>query len=302
MSKAREAISKQLIDTVKQAIDNGDKLPWQKPWTPIVPMNMNTLRPYNGFNRVWLQWLSSIKGFKSPYWLTPKQAMKAGGNFKGEKTTIVVYWKKTYQGVKDSELSDEEKRSKERNGEIFMYPIYHRVLNADQVSGIDVPKAVEKQAVGIENADKVFDAMPNPPVYVEAAGSRCYYTPRIDTVTMCLPEQFDTMEAYYAVKAHEYVHSTGHESRLNRPEITNLANNGMEPYSREELVAELGAAMLCAEIGIEPNVNNSTAYLQSWLKSLENDPMMLVVASNRADKAVSYILGEADTKEEKKAA
>jgi antirestriction protein ArdC len=297
--KSADAIGKILLDAIKE----NKVLPWQKPWTGVIPANYNSKRAYRGFNRVWLSYFAAVKGYSSPYWMTPKQAMAAGGNIKGEKTTIIVYWMERFAGHGDGrKLSDEQKAELRRQGKNWMSPIYHRVLNLDQVKGVDLPVPATKTVDPIERAEAVFANMPNPPAYVEAAGDRCFYTPALDQVTMCRKEQFRSIEDYYSTKAHEYIHSTGHSSRLNREGVADMDTFGSRKYSKEELVAEIGAAMLCGEIGIDPIIDNSVAYLQSWIKKLEDAPLELVKACTKAQKAVEYILDEANETEATEAA
>jgi antirestriction protein ArdC len=104
-------------------------------------------------------------------------------------------------------------------------------------------------------------------------------------------ERFDHPEAYYATLFHELVHSTGHESRLGRPGITESIEFGKRTYSKEELVAEMGATFLCGQTGIENAViNNSASYIASWLRRLQNDPRLVVQAAAQSQKAADYIL------------
>jgi antirestriction protein ArdC len=110
----------------------------------------------------------------------------------------------------------------------------------------------------------------------------------MDEVRLPKPEQFDTGDAYYATAFHEFVHSTGHESRLNRLDSTTF---GSEPYAQEELVAEIGASMLCAFTGIEPKVEASAAYIGTWLRVLRDDKRFIVQAAAKAQKATDLILG-----------
>ena len=114
-----------------------------------------------------------------------------------------------------------------------------------------------------------------------------------DTVVVPMPEQFEHLESYYSTAFHELTHSTGAENRLNRLKTGASAAFGGEDYSKEELVAELGAAMLTHHCGLESekSFKNSAAYLQSWLAALKNDKSMIVSAASRAEKAVNYILG-----------
>ena len=114
--------------------------------------------------------------------------------------------------------------------------------------------------------------------------------PKEDLVNLPPIETFKTTEGYVATKFHEYAHSTGHESRLNRPGIMAVAAFGGEDYSFEELVAELTSAYLCARNGIDNTLENSSAYIQHWLKALRDDKTMLMKASGKAMAAVEYIL------------
>jgi antirestriction protein ArdC len=131
--------------------------------------------------------------------------------------------------------------------------------------------------------------MTNPPTYRES-GTAAYYVPKEDLVNLPPIETFKTTEGFVATKFHEYGHSTGHESRLNRPGIMAVAAFGGEEYSFEELVAELTSAYLCAKNGIDNTLENSSAYIQNWLKALSDDKTMLMKASGKAVAAVEYIL------------
>ena len=122
---------------------------------------------------------------------------------------------------------------------------------------------------------------------------RAYYSPSKDCVIVPMLTQYAIAEEYYSTTFHELTHSTLHETRLNRKSEQKLAAFGSEDYSREELVAEMGSAMLCAtaKIDSEKAFKNSVAYIQSWLKALKNDKKMIVWAAARAEKAAKYILG-----------
>ena len=113
----------------------------------------------------------------------------------------------------------------------------------------------------------------------------------VDIVAMPDRARFDTEAGYYATLFHELTHATGHASRLNRPTLTESAGFGSNPYGREELVAELGAAFLCGHAGIENTIQNSAAYLQNWLEALQNDNKLIVQAAAQAQKASDFILG-----------
>ena len=128
----------------------------------------------------------------------------------------------------------------------------------------------------------------------DAPSNRAFYSPSADAVVVPMISQYEDVEEYYSTTFHELVHSTMHESRCDRKEENRLASFGSADYSREELVAELGSAMLCNVAGLdsEKAFKNSVAYIQSWLRALKNDNKMIVWASSRAEKASKYILNQ----------
>lgn len=124
------------------------------------------------------------------------------------------------------------------------------------------------------------------------------YNPMMDIIKVPPREDFSNIPEYYSTLFHEMVHSTGHSDRLDRDEVANVNRFGSEPYSREELVAEIGAAMLCGFAGIDNStIDNSVAYINSWLKRLKNDKRLVVYAAARAQRAVDYIMGVEDEKD-----
>ena len=124
--------------------------------------------------------------------------------------------------------------------------------------------------------------------------ARAWYRPSTDTVGMPSRNAFDSTEAYYSTLFHELTHSTGHPSRVGRERIEDIAAFGSESYSKEELIAEMGAAMLSGITGISPpTIPNSAAYLQGWINRLRGDSKLLVSAASQAQKAADYILGGA---------
>ena len=127
---------------------------------------------------------------------------------------------------------------------------------------------------------------------IRHSGDRAYYSLMSDQVTMPAKNLFVNDEAYYTTLFHELAHSTGHEKRLNRKELLEHDGFGGENYSKEELTAEFAAAFLSGITGIQPaTINNSTAYIQGWLKSLKDDKKLLLTAANQAQKASDFILG-----------
>lgn len=258
-------------------LDQGE-IPWLKPWVASGAAIKHTSgEPYSLLNQMLLG--------RAGEWLTYKQATDEGGKVrKGEKSRIVVFWKWVEQ--KDEETGEEIK---------VPFLRYYNVFHIDQCEGIKA-KHTEKPCVvqPQEKAEAVVQG------YVKRSGvhfshqdgDRAYYHPSTDRVVIPLMDQFKEVAEYYSTVFHELTHSTGHEKRLNR--LAKLAAFGSEEYSREELVAEIGAAALNSQCGLETaeSFRNSAAYVQNWIKALKNDKRMIVSASGRADRAVRLILGE----------
>lgn len=270
-----------VTDRIIEQLESGT-VPWAKPWRSVGghgPTSMQTGRPYQGINvlMLWLQ--SHSKGYTSPYWVTFKQAKERGGSVrKGEKATPIVFWRFI---------------EKQEHGETKRIPFlrYYSVFNTEQCDGIEIPEVEPlPERDRIAAAEALQASMPHRPE-VKHGGDRAYYSPTLDYVQVPLMGQFVSSEAYYQTLFHELVHSTGHESRLGR-KLDGWQPFGSESYSREELVAEMGAAFLCAEAGIEPDVPQSAAYIESWLKALKGDKKLIVTAASQAAKAAAYIVGE----------
>jgi antirestriction protein ArdC len=266
-------------------------VPWRRPWTSTgLPRNLVSKKPYRGINH----FLLSASKFVSPFWLTMRQANQLGGSIrKGEESTIVTFWK-----IDDAEQSDTEdfdaEPKEEKNRRRFVLRFY-RVWNLEQC---DLPQAVlDKlpkieihQHDPIETVEKIIAGMPKPPEIVRA-GSEAYYSPITDRVTLPPRELFESAAEDAATTLHELSHSTGHEKRLGREGITEVAPFGSAVYSREELVAELSAAFLCGETGISNAViHNQAAYVAGWLQRLRDDRRLIVQAAAQAQKASDYIL------------
>ncbi len=272
-----------VTDRVIALLERG-VVPWRRPWAgaDVQPQNLVSRRPYRGVN----PFLLACTGFASPYWVTFKQAKALGGSVrKGEKSTPVIFWKRWRTERIDSETGDRES---------VEIPIlrYYNVFNAEQCDGISVPELPKVHDFQpIERCESIVPGMANPP-RIEHREARAYYRPTIDTINMPRPELFIGPEAYYGTLYHELSHSTGHSSRLNRQGIASLAAFGSADYSREELIAEMGAAFLCGHCGIESvTLDNSAAYLAGWLRRMREDHRLIVTAAAAAQRAADYILG-----------
>ena len=269
-----EIITEQIIEKL-----NKGEIPWHKPWVGAdAPKNLVSKKEYRGIN----PFLLGCQRYSSPYWLSYKQCQNLGGHVrKGEKSTIVVFWKQVK--IKDKDTDDDKTIPMLR---------YYRVFNADQceLPAGKVPMSdVNPDFQPIAACEKVTTDMQNKPT-IEHRESRAYYRPSTDSVNMPKKETFVNEEFYYSVLFHELGHSTGHKSRLDRKEFSE-GQFGSETYSKEELVAEMTAAFLCGYCQIEnKTIDNSAAYIKSWLGKLKNDSKLVVLAAAAAQKAADYIL------------
>ncbi len=215
------------------------------------PRNFVSRKPYRGINF----FLLNAARFPIPYWLTFKQAQDLDARVKkGEKAFPVVFWK----------IFEEEE-----NGETKKIPFlrYHSVFNVAQCEGITLPDSPKTAGEfhPIEKCEAVVAGMPRSPVIVHGGGCAAYL-PREDKVTMPDGNVFETPHAYYGTLFHELTHSTGHVSRLNRKEVTDPIQFGSNPYSREELVAEMGAAFSLAIVRSTtlPSTNQPVTFRTGW--------------------------------------
>ena len=272
--KIYKMVTDKVLEGIEKAISDGGKLPWQKPWNCLMPQNMVTKKAYRGIN----VWLLSFLPYSSPFYLSYKQVKAKGGNIKkGEEGNVVIFWK--WIKVIDKDTNEEKK---------IPFLRYYKVWNIEQTEGIKAPKIETIDFQPIEEAQKIIDNMPNRPK-IENGMKACYY-PAFDSVHMPARNTFHNEESYYSVLYHELAHSTGHASRLNRDGVTNFDMFGSHQYSKEELVAEMSATFLCATCGIQPDFDNSVAYLHGWLTKLKSDPKLLIKAGGEAQKACDYIL------------
>jgi antirestriction protein ArdC len=252
------------------------EVPWRKPWRTLPPANLISKKPYRGIN----VFLLALQGYGSQFWLTFNQAKQLGGNVrKGEHGTKIVFWKfDTYEkAAADGEIEERK----------FAFLRYFTVFNLEQTEGLKALLELPP-AFPIESAESIVRAMPNPPAFEQ--DSRASYIPSLDVVTMPSRTAFTSQEEFYSTLFHELTHATGHAKRLARDGFDTPQQFGSESYSREELVAEMGAAMLCGLAGIEQNtLANSAAYLKAWIARLRADSKLVISAASAAQKAADYI-------------
>jgi antirestriction protein ArdC len=218
-------------------------VPWRRPWSAKLPVNLISQKEYRGLNVLTL----GSQGYPSRFWLTFNQATKLGGRIRrGEHASPVIYWN----------IGEEREYTTRDGGTRVSRPFllrYSNVFNLSQTEGIDLPEsALGMPSIGL----------------------------------------FRSSEEYYSTLFHELTHSTGHKSRVGREGFEPIHSFGSESYSKEELVAEVGAAMLCGVTGIENRtIENSAAYLRTWIERLKSDSRMIVTAASAAQMAADYILG-----------
>jgi len=259
-------------------------VPWQKPWFGV--QNMVSRKQYRGINAL----LLGSTDYKSQFWVSFKQALDLGGHIKkGEKSTPVIYYKLF---EKRDEAGNVMIR---RDGREARIPFirWANVFNLDQTEGITPPAITTGQSAG-QPREKATEIVANAKLCpIHHAGFAALYSPKDDVIRMPSPSSFRSLEDYHLTLFHEMTHATGHSSRLDREGITQPAKFGSERYSKEELIAELGAAFLSNEAGILTNLQfeNSSAYLSSWIQKFQNDPRMIVSAASQAQRGADFVLG-----------
>lgn len=317
-TKSKRDLYQEVADKIVAKLDEG-VIPWRRPFAGYgenkLPRNYNSNRPYRGIN----VFLLAFAGYGSPYWLTfegaklaayeqaeraagrkPAKLDKAelrklgasvGGVRKGEKSTMIVFWKRLRVDAKPGEQAD-------KNGKkTVMLLRYFNVFNVEQCDGVDPTRGAGEQPQADEGFDPIVEAETTLAGYFDRAdapefqvrGNVACYDILNDVVTVPEPARFDVREEYYSAAFHEAVHSTGAASRLARKGI--VGQRSTESYADEELCAEMGAAMLCAVSGIAPaTVANSAAYIDHWRRKISEDPKIVVMAGARAQRAADHIL------------
>lgn len=269
---AYDRISDRIVTLLNQGT-----VPWHKPWQAKTewPRNYVSQKPYRGINVFLLHAMS----YESPAWLTFRQATQLGGNVrKGEKSCPVVFWKP---------MKIEDQQSGEAK-QIPLLRLYH-VFNAAQCDGLPDAAPVADIQVAVKPAEMVA-RMTQPPA-IKHGMTAAFYSPHEDCVGMPLRERFDTEDDYYSTLFHELVHATGHEKRLHRASLAESNGFGSDPYCREELIAEMGAAFLCGQVEIvERTIDRSAAYIKGWLDRVRQDASLIVQAAAQAQKAADFIL------------
>lgn len=279
-----ETITANIINAIEQGAGEF-RMPWHRASTASgVPCNAVTGAQYKGSNVLILWVTARAKGYDSDKWATFKQWQSIGAQVrKGEKSATGIYFN----------MMEREDETGEAKAIPFARPFH--LFNAAQVDGYTSEQAAPRQDLTetIRNADEVIAATG---AKITHSGDRAFYRPSTDEIYMPPRDAFigtatsTATEAYYSTALHELAHWTGHQSRLAR-DFTRSKRFGDQAYAGEELVAELGAAFLCAQLGItnEPRADHAQ-YLAHWLKVLKADSRAIVRAASDAQKAADFIL------------
>jgi antirestriction protein ArdC len=275
-------ITNQIIAAIEAGAD-AFQMPWHFDGASARPVNATTGKAYRGANVLALWCAASDAGYSSDQWATYKQWSEKGAQVrKGEKSSSIVFWK----SLEGQESADAQPEGDEGNGagsRRFVARSYN-VFNAEQIEGYQAPVRPQRPDVTrLDHADSFFNALG---ADIRHGGGRAYYRPATDHIQMPPFEAFRNTVAYYSTLSHEVTHWTGAKTRLERDLNGRFGN---EAYAAEELIAELGAAFLCADLGLanEPRPDHA-AYVANWLQVLKNDKRAIFTAAAKAQQAVDF--------------
>ena len=294
-SKRRD-IAQEITDRIIERIEVSDGvLPWRKPWKSraIAHPCRHEGIGYRGINHLILSLEAFARGFTSPYWMTFRQSKEYGGAvIKGQKASHVVYF-----GTVDKRDGDgggnEGKANAGDGGDAGVYRFLkgYAVFNASQIEGLPdrFYPSEEELDTGSRPIPELEAFFAKLPVAVVNGGERACYREITDDILMPDISRFDDPERYYATLAHEHVHSCGIKDRLGRDCFMQY-HADIKARAEEELVAELGAAFISAELGLTPDhLDDHAAYLSSWLKSLKSDKRYIFRAAADAQRAADWV-------------
>jgi hypothetical protein len=277
---------KTITDAIVEALEKGAanfEMPWHQNFES--PVNASTGKFYRGLNVVALWAAAYVKNYSTPYWATFKQWQELGANVKkGEKSTLGMYFSTIDKVVTDASGNHEV------DSYFLVKPFF--LFNADQVEGWEKPAApLLNEAKTLAHVDAfVKQTLAD----IRSIDDRAYYSPLLDFINMPAKKLFKktktstATEAYYATMLHELVHWTGAKKRLDRLPL--MARQGGEEYAFEELVAELGSAFLCAELGVSNEFRQDHAnYIGHWIKVLKNDKRAIFKAAKLGQQATNYL-------------
>lgn len=269
-------------ERVIEKLENGC-VPWRQPWSGCgIPRNIISQKAYRGINLI----LLSMLGYERNIFLTYRQAKDLGANIKkGEHSHMVVFWNYIKQQPDNEDTAQPKQQPKRK-------PLlrYYHVFNIEQCENIPPQYQIHRDVCyPIPTCESILTLMPQRPTIFHKA-DYAFYSPVGDYIGIPPQRSFRSPAAYYSTLFHELVHSTGHVSRLNRPDLMEMAAFGSEVYSKEELVAEIGACYLQSLTAITSEFEQSAGYIQHWISKLRNDKRLIFSAAAHAQKAVDFIL------------
>jgi len=278
----KQDIYQKVTDRIIEQLEAG-VAPWVRSWASngnYIPHNAKTGKPYHGVNILMCWATQADKRYTSNAWLTFKQAKELSGHIrKGEKGTSVIFWKFLDKTEKQPDGTDKKLT-------IPMVKAY-TVFNVEQCEDLKLPKreTQDESLTEYERHEHIEHVIASTQAEVVYGGDKACYIPAQDKIKMPKLGLFNDPESYYSTHLHELTHWTGHKDRCDR----DLSGRfGSESYAAEELVAELGAAFLCAEFGTQGHLQHAS-YIESWLRVLKQDKRAIFTASSLATKAATFI-------------
>lgn len=304
LNKMREQIANRFIAALQE-----ERIPWHQEWQNVIaPYNAVTGRGYRGLNYFWLACIAMDKNYADPRWCTFNQAKDKGWKvIKGEKGTRVEFWS-MYDTKTKKKLTPSQVKKLRDTLELSEFhdrvkPISNvfTVFNGEQLDGIPKLKVENRRLFSTAELIELRDRLlKNMELRLREGGNEAFYSPTNDYVNMPMIERFDGAYSYMSTFLHESAHASGAKHRLNR----DLSGKfGSESYAKEELRAEIASAFTASATGIKyeqsPTMENHAAYIQNWIKVLENNPNELFAAIKDAEKISDYLLekGELIVKE-----
>ena len=284
-----EEVTNQIIAALEQGVK-----PWECPWqrnAAALPLRV-TGESYRGINHILLNLKAWAQGYRNPVWMTFKQAKDLGGVVrKGEKSSLVLKYG-TFE-AKD-EAPEGETDAKMRG-----YLKAYRVFNVQQIDGLEeqFPTPDEAKPLATRPIEQLShiaaDVIENMGVGYAEGGDRACYVPSLDKVHMPELSKFKGAELFYSTLFHELSHATGRKRRCDRTKEKAGSKFGNAVYAMEELVAEISAAMMGAQLGFQPgHIEDSASYVQSWLTVLRDDKRAIVKAAAAAQRSADYLMSK----------
>ena len=296
MNKLRTQMAQQFLEALTK-----EQIPWKACWQQALPQNAITGKAYRGVNAAYLSYAAYSKGYDDPRWCTYRQAQEKGWQVRrGEESTLVEYW--AYYDKKQKRLlswADARKLLKvdpEYIENLQLSSRCYHVFNAEQIDGIP---EMARTNTNIGNLRQQRDTLlQNMAVGYKEEGSRAFYSPGTDTITLPPEKSFDDVYSYMATLLHEAAHATGHECRLKR-DLSGMF--GSAEYAKEELRAEIASAFTAQALGLQltdsqlrNHMDQHSAYLQSWASGLKDAPEELFRAIKAAEEISDYLIEQGE--------